>query len=90
MKSLVSKRSIFIAGHKTSVSLEDKYWDSLKEIAAERGMTVGELVRTIDANRNQPIYRQLFDFLCLASIAISVAESEQRPPGRAGVGRPLL
>ena len=52
MKSLVSKRSIFIAGHKTSVSLEDKYWDSLKEIAAERGMTVGELVRTIDANRN--------------------------------------
>jgi predicted DNA-binding ribbon-helix-helix protein len=73
VKSLVSKRSIFIAGHKTSVSLEDKYWDSLKEIAAERGMTVGELVRTIDANRNQPIYRQLFDFLCLASIAISVA-----------------
>jgi predicted DNA-binding ribbon-helix-helix protein len=52
VKSLVSKRSIFIAGHKTSVSLEDKYWDSLKEIAAERGMTVGELVRTIDANRN--------------------------------------
>ena len=52
VKSLVSKRSIVIAGHKTSVSLEDELWDSLKEIAVERGITLGELVRTIDANRN--------------------------------------
>jgi predicted DNA-binding ribbon-helix-helix protein len=50
--SQISKRSIVIAGHKTSVSLEDEFWDSLKEIAHERNMTVGELVRTIDANRN--------------------------------------
>ena len=73
VKSSVSKRSIIIAGHKTSVSIEDAFWNGLKEIAVERDMTLGELVRTIDANRNQPIYRQLFDFLCLASIAISVA-----------------
>ena len=33
VKSLVSKRSIVIAGHKTSVSLEDQFWNSLKEIA---------------------------------------------------------
>ena len=52
MRSAVLKRSIVIAGHKTSVSLEDEFWDSLKEIAVERGMTVGELVRTIDAKRN--------------------------------------
>jgi predicted DNA-binding ribbon-helix-helix protein len=50
-KSLVSKRSIVIANHKTSVSLEDKFWDSLKEIAVERGMTLGELVAAIDADR---------------------------------------
>jgi predicted DNA-binding ribbon-helix-helix protein len=50
-KSLVSKRSIVIAGHRTSVSIEDAFWDSLKEIANERGMTLGELVRTIDGNR---------------------------------------
>jgi len=31
VKSLISKRSIVIAGHKTSVSLEDEFWDSLKE-----------------------------------------------------------
>ena len=52
MRSAVVKRSIVIAGHKTSVSLEDEFWNSLKEIASERGMTVGELVRAIDANRN--------------------------------------
>jgi predicted DNA-binding ribbon-helix-helix protein len=51
VKSRISKRSIGIAGHKTSVSLEDEFWDSLKEIAAERGMAVPELVAAIDADR---------------------------------------
>jgi predicted DNA-binding ribbon-helix-helix protein len=51
MKSSVSKRSIFIAGHKTSVSLEDEFWNGLKEIARERGMTLGALVTAIDGNR---------------------------------------
>ena len=51
MKSRISKRSIIIAGHKTSVSLEDEFWASLKEIAKERGMTLGALVAAIDANR---------------------------------------
>ena len=51
VKSSVTKRSIVIAGHKTSVSLEDEFWNSLKEIASERGMTLMELVATIDAKR---------------------------------------
>jgi predicted DNA-binding ribbon-helix-helix protein len=51
-RSAVLKRSIVVAGHKTSVSLEDEFWESLKEIASERGVTLGELVRTIDGNRN--------------------------------------
>ena len=51
MKSLVSKRSIVIAGHKTSVSLEDQFWNSLKEIARERNMALVELVSAIDADR---------------------------------------
>jgi predicted DNA-binding ribbon-helix-helix protein len=46
--SLVSKRSIVIADHKTSVSLEDEFWNSLKEIAGQRGMTLAELVGAID------------------------------------------
>ena len=34
MKSLVVKHSIVLAGHKTSVSLEDEFWSALKDIAA--------------------------------------------------------
>jgi predicted DNA-binding ribbon-helix-helix protein len=51
VKSSVSKRSIVIAGHRTSVSLEDAFWKSLKEIAGQRDMTLQELVAAIDGNR---------------------------------------
>jgi predicted DNA-binding ribbon-helix-helix protein len=51
MKSLVVKHSIVIAGHKTSVSLEDQFWNALKEVAAHRDITVSELVGAIDADR---------------------------------------
>ena len=51
MRSQVAKRSIVIAGHKTSVSLEDEFWNSLKEIAGQRGMTLAELVAAIDRDR---------------------------------------
>ena len=51
MKSRVVKRSIVIAGHKTSVSLEDGFWKSLKEIAGERQMTLSDLVASIDTDR---------------------------------------
>jgi predicted DNA-binding ribbon-helix-helix protein len=51
MKSPVVKRSIVIAGHKTSVSLEDAFWTGLKEIAAQRAMTLSELVAFIDTDR---------------------------------------
>lgn len=53
MKSPVVKRSIVIAGHKTSVSLEDAFWQGLKQIAAGRGVTLSELVATIDHDRRQ-------------------------------------
>jgi predicted DNA-binding ribbon-helix-helix protein len=49
--SPVLKRSIIIAGHKTSISLEDEFWNSFKEIASERGMTVAALVGAIDGDR---------------------------------------
>jgi predicted DNA-binding ribbon-helix-helix protein len=53
MKSPVVKRSIVIAGHKTSVSLEDAFWKGLKEIAAYRDMTLSDLVASIDGGRQQ-------------------------------------
>ena len=53
MKSPVVKRSIVIAGHKTSVSLEDAFWDALKEIAGRRRATLSDLVASIDSSRTQ-------------------------------------
>jgi hypothetical protein len=69
--SPVSKRSIDIAGHKTSISIEDEFWNSLNEIAGQRGMSLAAMIGAIHAIANMPLYRQPFDFLCLASIAIS-------------------
>jgi predicted DNA-binding ribbon-helix-helix protein len=51
MKSLVAKRSIVAAGHKTSVSLEDAFWEGLKEIARGRNINLSELVGAIDSER---------------------------------------
>ena len=53
MKSLIAKRSIVAAGHKTSVSLEDAFWEGLKEIARGRNITLSELVAAIDSGRRQ-------------------------------------
>jgi predicted DNA-binding ribbon-helix-helix protein len=50
-KLRVLKRSIVIAGHKTSISIEDEFWDALREIATARGTPVGTLVSSIDVDR---------------------------------------
>ncbi len=47
----VVKRSVVVGGHKTSVSLEDAFWTSLKDIATRRGMTLSSQIDTIDRNR---------------------------------------
>ena len=44
------KRSIVIAGHQTSVSMEEPFWSALKEIARTRRTTLSELVHFIDSN----------------------------------------
>jgi predicted DNA-binding ribbon-helix-helix protein len=52
MKSLILKRSVVLAGHKTSVSLEDAFWRSLKEIAAYQHVTLSALLVSIDSGRD--------------------------------------
>jgi predicted DNA-binding ribbon-helix-helix protein len=52
MMSLIVKRSVVLGGHKTSVSLEDAFWKSLKQIAASGKMTVSELLTAIDSGRH--------------------------------------
>ena len=51
MKSLIVKRSILLAGRKSSVSLEDEFWNALKKIAGDRNVTLSELVGGINAQR---------------------------------------
>ena len=90
MKSPVVKRSIVIAGHKTSVSLEDAFWSGLKDIAASRNMTLSELVVSIDTARRQgnlssAIRLFVLDYYrALAGGGIGSAES------RESGGRPVM
>lgn len=50
----IRKRSVTIAGHRTSVSLEQAFWDALKEIAAAEGCSVAALIARIDLETTGP------------------------------------
>jgi predicted DNA-binding ribbon-helix-helix protein len=50
-ESLIGKRSVLIAGHQTSVSLEHSFWRRLKEIAQSRGISLNRLITEIDRTR---------------------------------------
>ena len=47
----MAKRSLTVAGHRTSVSLEETFWTALAEIAAAQGSSIAALVATIDRGR---------------------------------------
>lgn len=51
MSEGIVKRSLSIAGHRTSISLEEPFWEELRALAAERGLSVQALVGRIDAER---------------------------------------
>jgi predicted DNA-binding ribbon-helix-helix protein len=91
----VIKRSVIIGGHKTSISLEDAFWTSLKDIAHQRGLTLSTLVAAIDgtrqnANLSSAIRLFVLDhFRARALSAVFIGErGTTRPPSRthAGVG----
>jgi predicted DNA-binding ribbon-helix-helix protein len=48
----VTKRSITVAGHRTSISIEEPFWDALAEIAKSRNLSVAALVGEIDRDRS--------------------------------------
>jgi predicted DNA-binding ribbon-helix-helix protein len=52
MKSAITKRSVVIGGHKTSVSLEEPFWNAVREIAGAQHTTVSNLLRQIDLGRH--------------------------------------
>jgi predicted DNA-binding ribbon-helix-helix protein len=48
----VRKRSVVVAGHRTSVSLEQPFWDELARLAQARGLSLNALIGTIDKGRD--------------------------------------
>ncbi|MCP5084094.1 MAG: ribbon-helix-helix domain-containing protein [Alphaproteobacteria bacterium] len=47
-----AKRSVTIAGHRTSVSMEPEFWNALRTIAADEGRSLADLLTDIDKTRN--------------------------------------
>jgi predicted DNA-binding ribbon-helix-helix protein len=74
----VVKRSLVIAGHRTSVSLEDAFWRRLGLIATERGLSLNRLAAIVDASRGGANLS--------SAIRVFVLEESARPSGPAGDG----
>ncbi|MFY2826478.1 ribbon-helix-helix domain-containing protein [Ruegeria sp. MALMAid1280] len=49
------KRSLTLKGHRTSVSLEDEFWQAFRDIAKEKGLPINALAAEIDVNRDPEI-----------------------------------
>lgn len=75
------KRSITIAGHRTSITLEPEFWTALKEIACSRGVSVNELVRRIDAARGPDARRGLS-----SAVRVHVLEHFRKNPACPATG----
>lgn len=50
---MLRKRSVLLAGHATSLTLEPAFWDGLEALAARRGLSLNRLVAAIDRERTE-------------------------------------
>ncbi|MFO1189111.1 MAG: ribbon-helix-helix domain-containing protein [Alphaproteobacteria bacterium] len=72
------KRSVRIHGHRTSISLEEPFWQALKAAAARRGLSVSALVADIDRSRTGSLSSAIRVFL-LAEAGVKANESLSGP-----------
>ena len=77
------RRSVIVSGHRTSVSVEQAFWDELTAIARDRGVSINALVSEIDAERSGSLSAaiRLYVLRALKSRAQPRASSPARPPG---------
>jgi len=73
---IIRKRSVRIAGHRTSLSLEAAFWDQLKTIDAARGLSLNKLVEEIDSARTAQAKRANLS----SAIRIHVLRSLMKQP----------
>ncbi len=71
---MLTKRSFSLAGHRTSVALEDEFWEALQSLATARAMTLAALIAEIDAAR--PPAQTLASSLRLAALRAAYAKPE--------------
>lgn len=64
----IKKRSVVISGHRTSISLENVFWEALRTIAVEKGISVNQLVTDIDRQRTGNLSSAIRTFVLLDAI----------------------
>lgn len=64
----MKKHSVIISGHATSITLEQEFWDELKEIADARGISVNRLITEIDKTRQNRNLSSALRLYVLASV----------------------
>jgi predicted DNA-binding ribbon-helix-helix protein len=79
-RSGVIKRSLSIAGHATSISLEEPFWVQLKTIADVRGMSLASLVAEVDGSRGRTNLSSALRVHVLLTALARVAESDRDAP----------
>lgn len=77
--STIVKRSLKIAGHLTSVSLEQEFWDALKSIAKQHNKSVPDLVAEIDRSRTGGLSSALRVFVLTTVQKTSEQSNEDNP-----------
>lgn len=83
----LAKRSVVIAGHRTSVSLEEPFWTALTELARERGLSVQACIAAIDSERGDSNLSSAIRVHVLAALTAKLragGSSPDQPPGAAG------
>jgi predicted DNA-binding ribbon-helix-helix protein len=80
MKSAITKRSVVIGGHKTSVSLEEPFWSAVREIAGSQQTTVSSLLRQIDLERRNANLSSAIRVYVLENVRSQVAAGHRQPP----------
>ena len=81
MAGAIRKRSVIIAGHRSSVSLEPEFWAALKDIAQRRGVSINDLVTEIDKQRRDNLSSALRVFVLTT---LQQQQLATPPPGEAG------
>ena len=80
-KSAVTKRSVVIGGHKTSVSLEEPFWSEVRAIAESEQITVSNLLRRIDRERSNANLSSAIRVYVLENVRAKVRRLQHRELG---------